>query len=160
MTKSPNNLSAVGKRRLLKLADLLEKDADNKYGVRFDLTAWAKKQDSSHPEDFCSHGFSPEEKKIPVNCSTAACAWGLAAISGAFKREGVGFKVYDNGYLVPTYEGCTEIDAAATFFQINKDQAWLLFDPDKYPKSKLTGAVGERYVAKRIRDFVAGKVSP
>jgi hypothetical protein len=124
----------MNKKRLLKLADLLEADAKNKKGVRFDLTAWAQKQDADEPTYFNAYAFSPGEK-ISVNCGTAACAWGLAAISGVFKRQGVEYKIYNSGFLVPTFDGKDEIDAATAFFDINTDQAWFLFDPGEYPQS-------------------------
>lgn len=149
----------MNKRRLLKLADLLEADAKNKKGVSFDLTAWAKKRDAEVPDWFSTHNFTRGEI-VPVSCNTAACAWGLAAISGAFKKQGVGYMIAGSGMLLPTFEGRREIRAAIRFFDINKDQAWFLFDPEKYPAAFRKGAKGERYVAKRIRDFVAGKVSP
>ncbi len=149
----------MNKRRLLKLADLLEADAKNKKGVSFDLAAWAKKKvDRDHPY-FSVYGFVPREV-VEVSCNTAACAWGLAAISGEFKRQGVGYRITHEGNLIPTFERKTEIRAATAFFGISEDEAWFLFDPHKYPDSKRRGAVGERYVAKRIRDFVAGKASP
>jgi hypothetical protein len=148
----------MNKRRLLKLADLLEADAENEKGVRFDLSAWARKDDGEGY--FSMYGFSAKEV-VPVNCNTAACAWGLAAISGAFKRQGVGYHIYpSSGVLVPTYKDKTEIHAAEDFFKISEEEAWFLFDPDEYPERKRTGAAGERFVAKRIRDFVAGKVGP
>lgn len=147
----------MNKRRLLKLADLLEADAANKKGAAFDLGTWAKKKDEDGYYD--AYAFTPGET-VPVSCNTAACAWGLAAISGAFKRSGVGYKIEDNGYLVPTYDDLEDFDAAEAFFDINETQADFLFEGIHYPDNKTKGAAGERYVAKRIRDFVAGKVAP
>lgn len=147
----------MNKRRLLKLADLLEADAANKEGVKFDLTAWAKKTDAegnSRIYDF------EQGEVVPVNCSTAACAWGLAAISGAFKRQGVSYQIWEDGRLVPTFDGKKEFHAAEAFFGIDIEGAGFLFDPDEYPTSKTKGASGERYVAQRIRNFVAGKARP
>lgn len=59
-------MKAVYKKRLLKLADLLMKDARNKKGVMFDLSLLAKKENGGDPEP---------------TCGTKACAMGLAAIT-------------------------------------------------------------------------------
>lgn len=79
-------MNRTGKRRALKLADLLEKDAKNKKGIRFDLstvfTATALEEGKDIPSDYV-----PE-----VSCGTTACAMGLAAISGEFKRAGLSFQ--------------------------------------------------------------------
>lgn len=147
----------MNKKRLLKLADLLDADAKNKKGAAFDLNAWAMKKDDDGV--FSRWLFQPGES-VEVNCNTAACAWGLAAISGAFKREGVGYKVACCGVLSPTFKGKEDFDAAVKFFAISVSAAGFLFEPDQYPRAKRRGAIAERYVAKRIRDFVAGKVSP
>lgn len=145
----------MNKRRLLKLADLLEADAKNKKGVAFDLRAWAKKKVGGA---FCRWAFEAKED-VEVNRNTAACAWGLAAISGAFKREGIGYEIVV-GNLDPTFSGLRGIEAAQLFFGIDEDASEFLFMPYRYSRRYLTGAKGERYVAKRIRDFVAGKVTP
>jgi len=70
----------MNKRRLLKLADLLEADAKNKKGVKFDLGTWGNLNEGT-----------PEEEVI--SCGTTACAAGLAAMSGAFKKEGLGYRL-------------------------------------------------------------------
>jgi hypothetical protein len=142
--------------RLLKLADLLEADANNPKGVKFDLTAWVQKKDSDG--EFTTFGFAKGET-IPVSCGTAACAWGLAAISGAFADDGVGFDLNRNGWISPTFNGAEDFDAAEMFFDINTNEVSYLFDPDFYPNSKLRGRKGELYVAKRVRDLAAGNVS-
>src|SRR5882762_321649 len=146
----------MNKERLLKLADLLESDAKNKKGVSFDLTAWAQKK-VEDKFSFC--GFE-EGEIIPVSCDTAACAWGLGAISGAFAKEGVGYKIKSDGRLIPFFGDLEEFDAAASFFDIDDGlSVYFLFDPEYYPDKKLKGSIGERFVAKRIRDLVNGKVT-
>ncbi len=76
---------------LLRFADLLEADANNPEGVKFDLGAWA--QDSRldlnkmSPDEVEQLLYPTTIETVPVNCGTAACALGLAAISGAFKDE-------------------------------------------------------------------------
>ncbi len=146
----------MNKRRLMKLADLLEADAKNKKGVKFNLCTVVTP----------SRGLSLDSKEVPVSCGTQACAMGLAAISGAFKRAGLFYRI-DAGlkmlFVETTMNGLvTEYDdAAAELFDITVDEAGFLFSPNYYPRRlPKTGARGERIVAKRIRDFVAGKVSP
>jgi hypothetical protein len=51
-------------------------------------------------------------------------------------------------------------DAVDELFDITPNESGFLFDNNSYPIAKTIGAIGERYVAKRIRDFVDGKVSP
>ena len=65
----------MNKRRLLKLADLLEADAENKTGVQFDLKGWGHSHDDDTP--------------VAVSCGTTACAMGLAVLSGAFADAGL-----------------------------------------------------------------------
>jgi hypothetical protein len=100
----------VNKKRLLKLADLLEADAKNKKGVAFDLTAWAKKKCDG--DDYYSPYSFQREEKVEVSCNTAACAWGLGAISGVFKKQGVAYEITEAGMLIPTYAGSHDIHAA------------------------------------------------
>lgn len=141
----------MNKRRLLKLADLLEADAKNKKGMRFDL-------------NIVGFSYDVEETgAVRLDCSTAACAMGLASLSGAFKRAGLSY-VYTGGWLnniSTTINGRKVMydRAAMRIFGISLRQADFLFTPSFYPDDKLTGAIGERFVAKRIRDFVAGKVA-
>ena len=141
----------MNKKRLLKLADLLEADANNKKGIKFDINVIAcKSKTYDH--------FKPDE--LPeLSCGTAACAVGLACISGAFKREGLSYFIEDDGGIIPVFGEfrdwhCAEME----FFGLNEGESNFLFRD--YPERKQRGAAGERYVAKRIRDFVAGKVAP
>lgn len=129
------------KRRLLKLADLLKADAKNKKGIKFDMKTFGDVGDATNP----------------LSCSTSACAMGLAAISGAFKREGLGARIqYKSLYFI--WNGKSTRDG----FTVARE----LFDIDRYAANTLfgisneVGASGERAVAKRIRDFVAGKAAP
>lgn len=136
--------TAVGRRRLLKLAGLLEADAKNKKGIKFDLSGWGR--------------VGNEEK--PISCGTTACAMGLAMVSGAFKREGLGGDLSSTWSLCPRFGHLSDWDATEAFFSITDDQAEWLFMDDSYPTSLRQGARGERAVAKRIRDFAAGKATP
>lgn len=150
----------MNKKRLLKLADLLEADAANKKGVKFDLGIWAG------PSDNGLGTFEDgSDRAVPVGCGTTACAVGLACISGAFKRSGLTYDFgpmfgSESGFrLRPRFGAYSEFDAVEAFFSIDRMQAEFLFLTDRYPDSKTRGAAGERYVAKRIRDFVAGKAA-
>lgn len=141
----------MNKRRLLKLADLLEADAKNKKGIKFDLNV------VGYVDNI------PENEVVKLDCGTSACAVGLAAMSGKFNREGLSYKV-TTGWLnniVPTFNGrVLQYDTAAMrLFEITRREANFLFTPGQY-QTRQEGAKGERYVAKRIRDFVAGKVAP
>lgn len=140
----------MNKRRLLKLADLLEADAKNRQGIKFDLDI------VGGASDWMTDQYTPG-----VDCGTTACAMGLAAVSGAFKRAaGLSYKVH--GFdLRPTVNGrdIDYISAAIKVFSISEYEAHFLFTPASYVCAQ-EGAKGERFVAKRIRDFVAGKVSP
>jgi len=147
----------MNKKRLLKLADLLDADAKNKKGIKFDLNQWARPASSEVQ-------FT-EDEGVPVDCGTAACAVGLACISGAFKRSGFYYRLcYCEGpsrlHVVPTFNGKEDMDAVDEFFDISCAESNHLFQAHSYPKTKQKGALGERAVAKRIRDFSAGKSAP
>jgi hypothetical protein len=140
----------MNKRRLLKLADLLEADARNRRGIKFDLNVVGYVNNI------------PEDKIVKLDCGTSACAMGLAAMSGAFNREGLSYRV-TTGWLnnvATTFKGRkVQYDTAAMrLFDISRRDADFLFTSGQYPTEQ-KGAKGERYVAKRIRDFVAGKVA-
>lgn len=138
----------TGNDRLLKLANLLEADAKNKKGVKFDLEYWG-----GIPS--LDHNVKPPE--IRADCSTAACAVGLACISGAFKRSGLTYTIgakarYYGNNIKPVYGSLTEFAAAQAFFSIQRDDFSHLFSSTCYTQTE--GAVAERAVAKRIRAFV------
>lgn len=135
----------MNKKRLLKLATLLEADAKNKKGIQFDLGSWGRAYDH----------------KSPVSCGTTACAMGLAAISGAFKREGMAGVINRDNEIRFRWKGRAihPINAAKKLFGISHEETCSLF---VYTDglTRTTGAAGERAVAKRIRDFVIGKFNP
>lgn len=145
---------------LLRLADLLEADAANPNGVKFNLDHWAV--DAGMPEaEIVDRGnflFPLDTKVVPLDCRTAACAMGLAALSGAFKDDGLDWRITGGGYVMPTFRNIDEgFQAAEALFQISYRQAECLFASEFYPDGSRKGHKGELAVAKRIRDFVDGK---
>jgi hypothetical protein len=144
--------------RLQRMADLLERDAANPKGVKFDLSTWAA------PGGKVSWEKKPREVK--VDCGTSACALGLAAISGEFKKEGLAYEFtgdFTEGFtLLPVITdklGSIKdgFRAGATLFEITDADSHYLFDPDQYDTIPM-GEEGERFVAARIRRLIAGVV--
>ena len=128
----------MNKRRLLKLAGMLEADAANKKGIKFDMGSWGTVKNPSEP----------------LSCGTSACAMGLAALSGAFKRQGLGYYIGWDGDINITMDGYPDdFDAAERLFDITFNEAEYLFAHADMMLAK--GARGERLEAKRIREFVA-----
>jgi hypothetical protein len=126
----------MNKPRLLKLAALLEADARRKRGIRFDMDRWGTIED-------------PEK---PLSCGTTACAMGLAALSGKFKRAGLGYVIEHGAGLLITMRGSRDgggVEAAMELFDLTNEEALDLFI---MPGGK--GARGERRLAKIIRRFV------
>lgn len=148
----------MNKRRLIRLAALLEKDAKNKTGVKFDLDRWGETEKA--------------KKFVKADCGTTACAVGLACVSGAFKKDGLTFELDDKGFIYPkmsnpNWDGIiysqsvlSGEDAVNELFGLTKQETRFLFFSQHYPEKETKGAVGELAVARRIRDFVAGKVAP
>lgn len=129
----------MNKKRLLKLADLLEADAKNKKGIKFDMYGWGVVSDPLNP----------------VSCGTAACAMGLAALSGAFKRAGLDYYLPPNASLLRfTWKGVATdgFTAGAALFGISEEDSMTIFSADT---AHDTGASAERRRAKIIRQFVA-----
>lgn len=146
------------KARLMRLVKLLRKDASNKDGIRFNLTTWAR------PSARSRRWHKAPADPIPVNCGTTACAMGLAALSGEFKKEGL-FAAYikegnevslvpELGSKDPGIDNSHGFSAAARLFGIRYDVADWLFSPSYYQSRQRKGAKGERAVADRIAKFV------
>lgn len=149
----------MNKRRLLKLAGLLEANAKNRKGAKFDLAYWG----------------TVEKAEELMSCGTTACAAGLAAISGAFKRQGLSYRLEKrafsegfnieitlNGLCVDDMENGTNgsFISVQKFFDLTIREGEFLFLPNKYPGLPTKEAAGEFIVAQRIRQFVDGKVAP
>ena len=148
-------MDRTGKRRLLKLADLLEADAANKKGIKFNFNALGRSSTVFWTVD--------PEWRPRLDCGTTACAMGLAAVSGAFKRAGLSYELGYGGvnHIQVTMRGKPIYynEAAQELFGITEREADFLFTPlDQYSTANLKGAGGERKAAKRIRDFAAGKI--
>lgn len=135
------------KARLLQLAELLERDANNEKGIQFDLEPVFRKSDGSN------YAYRERPK---YDCSTTGCAIGLWALSGEFK--GVRMKRSDDGEFWPAYAGLDGLEAAEHYFGLTDDQGSYLFLPHSYEMDNLPtkGRAGELACAKRIRDLVAG----
>lgn len=136
---------------LLKLADLLEADAANDNGMVFDLRYLGEWK-----------GPMPQQTLFPkfeVSCNTMGCAMGLAAISGAFQEDGLGFTVSEESKdwytIVTTLHGDLRSysDAAMDLFEIPERIAYAFFSPEWYT-GRVFGSEGELRVAKRIRRYV------
>lgn len=138
-------------KNLLRLATLLEKDAENKTGATFDMSHWAI-PNYERIED--SENWNPN-----LSCDTVACAWGAGALSGIFKKQGVTWNK-DNGHINIRYLSArNNMEAAKMFFGLTNLEASWLFGGNYYPNGmKYTmGASGEKHVAKRLRTFVEKK---
>jgi len=144
---------------MLRGAALLEADAANPNGVKFNLATWA----ADSRVDFEIIFFDgereykfPENEPVAVNCGTQACAFGLFAISGAFKKEGLDYVLLD-GLVTPklTLAAGTIFlgwEAVYQLFDITEQESMHLFSSVAYNKQK--GATAELEVAKRMREMV------
>jgi len=147
---------------LLRGANLLEEDALNPEGIKFNLGTWA----ADAKIDLAAGYRTPdarqfdyhEDQVVPVNCGTQACAFGLFAISGAFKDEGLSYAIYD-GKLQPVLKVGSQTylnwDAVAILFDIGQEKGWQLFSADFYDQDLRKGAAAEIAVATRMREMVA-----
>ena len=132
--------------RLLRLARLLREDAANPKGVKFDMGTWGKAGVLRTPG---------------VSCGTAACAMGLAALSGEFAAEGLKAKIegFWRPHVFPTMPGFARSGywAAMDLFDIGYNDAAFLFSPDGWNDRR---AVAEVAVSERIEKYVATNLAP
>ncbi len=141
---------AVGAERLMRLRDILVADANNPKGARFDLDGWAMPagiggMSWDELKDHLS-GWEPA-----MNCGTAACAVGLACLSGEFASEKLAFH-RDGDSIAPVFGGYRHWSAVKLFFGLNEKEAEHLFQSDSYHVAQ--GAEAELAVAHRIAVFV------
>lgn len=131
----------MNKDRLLRLVALLRQNAANPKGVKFDMGTWGKTNAWGH-------------ERAPASCGTAACAFGLAAISGEFKADGLSYQKHGfwGGRIAVVYDWAEGFEAAAKFFDISCDDAHYLFDARTYVNT--TGADAEIEVANKIERYV------
>lgn len=125
-------------------------DAKKSDGIRFDLGTVGRPSEAP--------AFKSKDD-VKLACGTTACAMGLAAISGEFKN--LSFEISNQFFVnITVRDEVVDYDIAATkIFGIGKRAANYLFTPANYPDDIRAGAYAERFVANRIRRFVAGKVS-
>lgn len=145
---------------LLKGAELLEADAVNPEGIKFNLGTWAAdaRIDLGTAYRNASQYEYKEDAAIPVNCETQGCAFGLFAVSGTFKDEGLSYTI-SAGKLRPVLKQgrftFLDWEAVVTLFDIGIGDAWRLFSAEYYPGDQRKGATAELAVAGRIRSLVA-----
>ena len=150
---------------LLKLADMLEADAVKKDGIKFNMNCVVEFPELENDEEELARLYPVGQPTIAMSCGTSACAMGLAMLSGEFPELSywVSHDFRADGSLervqvYPTINGTRmHYDAAAVdLFEIDHHQSHFLFSPAYYgDEQPTTGAEGERFVAQRIRDFVA-----
>jgi len=139
----------MNKKNLLKMAALLESNAANSKGMKFDLHTVAGWVD----DEF----VPPSARKLDVSCNTVGCAIGLAAVSRAFEKDGLGFTLNTNNNCIEMNingEDAGFISVGIRLFDIDSNTSIMFFDPSSYCGGTIIGAEGELRVAKRIRRYV------
>lgn len=134
------------RRRLNKLADLLDADAANKKGIRFNLGLLA----------------NVSSVEAPISCGTQACALGLAALSGKFKKAGMRvdhFNASGGNTISIGHDNGSRVTwdwhhTAKAVFGLSYGQVDWLFTSGAYRGNQ--GASTERKVAERLRKVAAG----
>lgn len=139
--------------RLLKLAELLEADADSPKGVKFDLALWGCRDDLSD---------RTRPRSIKVDCGTTACAIGFACISNVFEEEGFAGKLVtkntgSGNNVIPQFDGREGMGAVTEFFGIDYSEAMNLFDNYAYERHERSGKAGKLAVSRRIRGLVESR---
>lgn len=132
-------MDTTGKRRLLKLADFLEKA---KIRGEFDMSTWAT-----------------AAKKEQPTCGTIGCALGWATAIPSFFRAGLHLATSrrTNFLFEPRFGRSRQVNAGARFFRISKIQAMDLFVPSDH--TKLRGKRARKIVARRIRALVKAEAA-
>lgn len=133
--------------RLERLAVMLDEYRDDGALPAFDLAQW---------------GTYVNERSgflwlLKHPCDTAACAVGLACVSGAFAGEGLRFIRRRDGEITPLYGRQENWDAVQAFFDLTPRQAERLFLEDEYG-GPVVGEAGAKRVARRIRGMIKPRV--
>lgn len=136
--------------RLSRLATLLEESAAAKLNLEFNLRDWSNTETREETVRTGFLGLFKETRE--VRCNTAACAVGLACLSGEFKNDGLDFTQYSNN-ISPIYLNKTNWGAVEKFFGLSRSQATKLFDSRAYD-GPIYGRDAELEVAERIRALV------
>jgi len=141
---------------------LLEAAKPQAESAVFNMEHWiAPMKDDGEP-GMAWYGDIEEPLGAKMDCGTSACAFGLAALSGEFADDGLTCEklaMLQGRYIIsPVYNNLSGMTAAARFFDITLNEAEYLFDPSAYPDERLEGKEAEAYVAKRIHDFMDGKI--
>ncbi len=149
-----NDPIAVGNRRLLKLADLLEALPDE----RFKFRHWVD--------------TNTYKGKADLSCGTTACAFGWATTIPSLRKLGLRLGAVKEGHMPSpymlgdngetTYDAGVYVDnvdrAAKAVFHIGVKDVQLLFLPDEYDNyGGLPIDATRREVAANIRKFVASR---
>jgi hypothetical protein len=136
------------KKRLLKLADLVEQSVEKSHGrkgFQFDMNYW---------------GYVDDGKKPEFSCGTSACMMGVAALSGQFARQGLRYRVEETWLAreirLSMKSGTSGgIEVGEELFDLTNEESQFLFYPEKWPEhAPRSGKRGARYAAKRVRKFV------
>ena len=128
-------MNAIGKRRLLKLADFLE-------GL-------------PGSTNFHMGSLASEVKDGRPACGASACALGWGATIPSFRRAG--FRLTRDGSLrVPGVRSRSWNDHAAHFFDMTAPEVSNVFGVSQVHS---VGAVARRDAVKRIRNLVASKAA-
>lgn len=125
--------------RLNTLADFLETEVPAK---KFSMSSWCFLDDPS---------ITIPQQVSQIECGFAACAWGWATAVPEFFAAGVHLDSYGDDVV---YNGQTGTNAAADFFDIDRDTAIYLFMPTEYPVKR--GKPSLKAVAKRLREVASG----
>lgn len=137
---------------LLRLADYLEKDANNEKGVKFSLIGWGSIIE--RPADGQDH----------LSCGTVACAMGIARAADLFVNEGMRpfdqtetWAPFSPSLIDPSTGRRYEMwQAIKVLFGIEDKESEWLFSADCYKPCLRTGKEAELAVAARIRSLADG----
>ena len=132
----------MNRERLSRLATLLEGYRDRD-APRFSLQNWGETETQRR-------GFLWLRRHT---CNTAACAVGLACVSGVFAEDGLSYDEGNNGALTPMFDGIEGWSAVKTFFGLDQSQAVRLFAEHSY--DVIEGEIAAQAVAARIRQVIA-----